>query len=182
MKSKSGIVTVVVLAAFAAIVLYFTFGGEGGDPVTEQQAEVPAAQQVSAEPYLTGLTDLTGKPVDMEKDKVIFLNVWATWCGPCVMEMPGIQKLYERYKSNDKVRFYIVSDEDAETINPFVARKGYQLPFYIYQNMYPPVLDGNAIPRSYIIHKGRILTQMIGAADWDTPETYAVIDKALQDS
>ncbi len=178
MKGKSGIVFVAALAAFAVLVLYLTFSnGSGNEP--ESVSDQP---QIGQEPYLSAMSDLEGNPVDMDKDKLVFLNVWATWCGPCVMEMPGIQSLYERYKDNDKVRFYIVSDEDAETILPFISRKGYKLPFYIYADRYPGVLDGNAIPRSYIIYKGRILAQVIGAAHWDTPETHELIDKALRES
>lgn len=178
MKGKSGIVFVAALAAFAVLVLYLTFSNRGSE--TEQV--VADQPQIGQDPYLSAMADLEGNRVDMEKDKLVFLNVWATWCGPCVMEMPGIQSLYERYKDNDKVRFYIVSDEDAETILPFIARKGYKLPFYIYADRYPGVLDGNAIPRSYIIYKGRILAQVIGAAHWDTPETHELIDKALLES
>ncbi len=179
MKDKSGIVFVAALAAFAVLVLYLTFGNGGSSAAEQVVVDQP---QIGQDPYLSAMADLEGNRVDMEKDKLVFLNVWATWCGPCVMEMPGIQSLYERYKDNDKVRFYIVSDEDAETIVPFITRKGYKLPFYIYADRYPGVLDGNAIPRSYIIYKGRILAQVIGAAHWDTPETHELIDKALLES
>lgn len=171
-----------LLAVFGAVVLFLTFGNSGNTEVTGPAADESQVASISQEPYLSAMSDLGGKQVDMDKDKLVFLNVWATWCGPCVMEMPGIQKLYERYKSNDKVSFYIVSDEDAETVTPFVARKGYELPFYIYADRYPAVLDGNAIPRTYIIYKGRVLTQGIGASNWDTPEVYELIDKALQES
>jgi thiol-disulfide isomerase/thioredoxin len=179
MKSKSGILYILLLLGFAALVIFLTFGGDGDrtDVTTDS-----AVSQGTQEPYLTSMYDLEGNQLDMEKDKLVFLNVWATWCGPCVMEMPGIQSLYERYKSNDKVRFYIVSDEDPETVVPFIARKGYQLPFYQYDDRYPGVLDGNSIPRTYIIYKGRILAQQVGAANWDTPEIHAIIDEALGES
>src|SRR5690606_35409006 len=134
MKGKSGIVFVALLAVFALAVLFLTFSNND-KPVADNPAETGSAAgggYSSQEPYLTAMYDLEGNQVDMEKNKLIFLNVWATWCGPCVMEMPGIQSLYERYKTNDNVRFYIVSDEDAETVVPFIQRKGYELPFYIY--------------------------------------------------
>src|SRR5690606_10155465 len=130
MKGKSGIAYVVLLAAFAAFVLYLTFGKkERGEVSLPPVAE---GTSLSQEPYLEAMSDLEGNEVDMEKDKLVFLNVWATWCGPCIMEMPGIQSLYERYKSHEKVRFYVVSDEGADIVSPFIARKGYELPFYIY--------------------------------------------------
>lgn len=129
--------------------------------------------------YLSSMTDLEGKPVAMDENKLVFINVWATWCGPCNMEMPGIQKLYDKYKAHEKVAFYIVSDEDAETVNPFIERKGYNLPFYQFAGPYPPALDGNAIPRTYIIYKGKILAQEIGASQWDRPEIVDLIEKQL---
>jgi thiol-disulfide isomerase/thioredoxin len=129
--------------------------------------------------YLSSMTDLEGKPVAMDESKLVFVNVWATWCGPCNMEMPGIQKLYDKYKAHEKIAFYIISDEDAETVNPFIARKGYNLPFYQFAGPYPPALDGNAIPRTYIIYKGKILAQEIGASQWDRPEIVDLIEKQL---
>jgi thiol-disulfide isomerase/thioredoxin len=179
MKGKSGILYVVALAAFAAVVLYLSFGGTS-DTSDYQTTELNQEVAVNQQPYLLGMEDLEGNAVDMKKEELVFLNVWATWCGPCVMEMPGIQSLYERYKSDTRVGFYIVSDEDAETVIPFVKRKGYDLPFYVYQNRFPGVLDGNSIPRTYIIYKGRVLTQGIGAANWDTPEVHQLIDSALE--
>jgi len=129
--------------------------------------------------YLSSLTDLKGQIVGMDQNKLIFLNVWATWCGPCNMEMPGIQKLYDKYKGHSKVQFYIVSDEDPETVNPFIERKGYQLPFYRFTGAYPVALDGNAIPRTYIIYKGKILVQEVGASQWDRPEISELIERHL---
>lgn len=181
MKGNSGKIFVFVLAAFAGLVLYLTFASDDGAPASELAGQ-GVEREINQEPYLLSMADLEGNSVDMEKDKLVFLNVWATWCGPCIMEMPGIQALYDRYKSDDRVRFYIVSDEDAETVVPFVNRKGYQLPFYVYQDRYPGVLDGNSIPRTYIIHNGRVLTQGIGAANWDTPEIHELINNALQGS
>jgi thiol-disulfide isomerase/thioredoxin len=165
------------LSILAFVAVYFVvFAPKTDIPQTENPAAIP---EVSSSVYLTSLKDLKGNPVAMDESKLIFLNVWATWCGPCNMEMPGIQTLYNKYKTNDKVGFYIVSDEDAETVNPFIARKGYELPFYQFSGPYPPALDGNAIPRTYIIYKGKILAQEIGASQWDRPEITSLIEKQL---
>lgn len=182
MKGKSGIFFVIGLALFALVVIFLTFSSSEKDNAENFNTALPDSEYLSQEPYLTSMYDLEGNEVDMDKDKLVFLNVWATWCGPCVLEMPSIQSLYERYKSNGNVQFYIVSDEDAETILPFIARRGYDLPFYIYDKRFPRVLDGTAIPRTYIVYKGRILAQHIGAANWDTPEIHELIEAALQDS
>lgn len=158
----------------AGAAVYFVFF-KSPEQQNNELAEAPAAQESV---YLS-LTDLTGKEVAMDENKIAFVNVWATWCGPCNMEMPGIQTLYNKYKDNGKIAFYIISDEDAETVNPFIARKGYDLPFYQYAGAYPQALDGNAIPRTYIIYKGKILAQEIGASQWDRPEVIELIEKQL---
>lgn len=74
-------------------------------------------------PELTGLVDLEGKPVTAAdlKGKVVILNFWATWCVPCMQEMPYFQQVYNRYKDNPAVKFMVVNSGANNTIND--ARK-----------------------------------------------------------
>jgi thiol-disulfide isomerase/thioredoxin len=175
LASKKILLVVLIVVGLAAIYFSFFKTEEHNSPADEHLAEA------SASVYISSLRDLEGRPVAMDQSKLIFVNVWATWCGPCNMEMPGIQTLYDKYKGHDKIAFYIISDEDAETVNPFIQRKGYDLPFYQYAGAYPSALDGNAIPRTYIIYKGQILAQEIGASRWDRPEIIELIDKHLSE-
>jgi len=175
-NSKKIWIAVLAIIAFASIYLAF-FKPERENSVASGNLAAPVVE--SDEVYISGLIDPEGQSVAMDKEKLVFLNVWATWCGPCNMEMPGIQKLYDKYKDHRKVAFYIVSDEDQETVNPFIERKGYKLPFYRFTAAYPPALDGNAIPRTYIIYKGKIIAQEIGASQWDRPDIIQLIDKHL---
>lgn len=172
-SKKILIIGSVIIAAAAVYLTFFKSGANVSE--TANEASIRSADDV----YISSLTNLEGQPVAMDKEKLVFLNVWATWCGPCNMEMPGIQKLYNKYKGHQKIAFYIISDEDAETVNPFIERKGYELPFYHFAGPYPSALDGNAIPRTYIIYKGKILAQEIGASQWDRPEIIQLIEKQL---
>ncbi|WP_149242444.1 TlpA disulfide reductase family protein [Dyadobacter sp. 32] len=174
--SKKIILTALILIALGAV--YYAFQKPSQQEASFNEQAVQASSQ-PASVYISTLKDLAGNPVPMSEDKIVFVNIWATWCGPCNMEMPGIQKLYEKYKDHEKVAFYIVSDEDAETVNPFIARKGYILPFYQIAGPYPAALDGNAIPRTYILFKGEILAQETGASQWDRPEVIDLIEKKL---
>lgn len=176
MFSTTKKISLALLLLVAGAAVYFVFF-KSPEQENNVVSEIPAAQESV---YLP-LTDLTGNRVTMSEDKIAFVNVWATWCGPCNMEMPGIQTLYNKYKNHNKIAFYIISDEDAATVNPFIARKGYDLPFYQYAGPYPSMLDGNAIPRTYIIYKGKILAQEIGASQWDRPEVVDLIEKQLAD-
>ncbi|WP_264529543.1 TlpA family protein disulfide reductase [Flavobacterium sp. N502540] len=77
------------------------------------------------------LTDLNGNTVDLTKfsDKTIFINFWATWCAPCMEEMPVFQKVYNDKEIRDKYVFILVADHDAKIIQNFKAKKGYDFIF-----------------------------------------------------
>lgn len=178
MNSISKKVLLAGLVLIAVVAVYFAFL-KPADISTSTSGNVEAEPLQETSLYISSLRDLNGQQVSMSEEKLIFVNVWATWCGPCNMEMPGIQNLYNKYKDHKKIAFYIISDEDPSTVNPFIERKGYQLPFYQFAGPYPAALDGNAIPRTYIIYKGEILAQETGASQWDRPEVIELIEKKL---
>ncbi len=166
------------LVLLALLAIYFAFFK--AESAITPAAEYTAPNQLNTSSlYISTLQDLEGKPVAMNENKLIFINIWATWCGPCNMEMPGIQNLYNKYKDHKKIAFYIISDEGPGIVNPFIERKGYKLPFYQFAGPYPAALDGNAIPRTYIIYNGEILAQETGASQWDRPEVIELIEKKL---
>ncbi|KAF0247388.1 MAG: redoxin domain-containing protein [bacterium] len=81
--------------------------------------------------YNWSATDLTGKTIQATewKGKVVILNMWATWCGPCVAEMPSLQSLYNKTK-DDGVVFVLVSNEDQKTVSQFIQKRNFSLPVY----------------------------------------------------
>ncbi|HEV7350680.1 TlpA family protein disulfide reductase [Telluribacter sp.] len=168
---------IIVLGLFALLAVYYTFSSSSAP---EETTAVEEVLPTGPESLYLPLTDMEGNPVQIDSTKLAFVNVWATWCGPCNMEMPSIQTLYNKYKDNSKMAFYIISDEDAATVTPFIQRKGYQLPFFQYAGTYPRQLDGDAIPRTYILRNGQVLAQEIGANNWDDPKVIAFIEQQLQ--
>ena len=123
--------------------------------------------------------DLSLKLMDMEgnitslaalKGKVIFLNFWATWCPPCVAEMPSIDKLHE--EMGDEVAFVMLSlDEDFEKAKAFDKRKGYGLPIYAPASNLPAMYQSSAIPTTYVIDaNGNLALTHKGMADYSDPE------------
>ncbi|WGH76239.1 TlpA disulfide reductase family protein [Tenacibaculum tangerinum] len=112
------------------------------------------------------------------KGKVVFVNFWATWCPPCVAEMPSIQKLYDDYK--DKVEFIFISNEDWATIEGFYKDKGYDLPTYNILSKVPDQLVSNSIPATFIIDKnGTIVVDKKGPADWNSTKIRILLDELV---
>jgi thiol-disulfide isomerase/thioredoxin len=94
-------------------------------------------------PELARLTDLKGKPVtrEMMKDKVVILDFWATWCVPCMQEMPYLQKVYDKYRNNPKVMFMVVNSGARNTIKDAIGweAKNPQYTFPLYFNNDPDI-------------------------------------------
>lgn len=136
---------------------------------------------VSAD-YSWSATDLAGKKVQASdwKGKVVILNMWATWCGPCVAEMPSLQNLYNKTKSDGYV-FVFVSNEDQETVNTFTQKKNYSLPIYTISENLPSVFSTDAIPKTFVISPtGKIVFEHLGGANWDDQKTIDFLKSVAQ--
>ena len=112
------------------------------------------------------------------KGKVVFINLWATWCPPCIAEMPSMQKLYNDY--NDKVIFLFVSNEHQNKVATFFEKKGYNLPSFLPLSEIPEELYSRTIPATYIIDKkGVIVVDKKGAANWNGGSVRNLLDRLL---
>ena len=123
--------------------------------------------------YNFKLKTLTGEVVDFSQfqGKVVFLNLWATWCGPCRVEMPSIQKLYEGMDP-EKVQFVILSldrDDASTKIEEYVDKNNYTFPVYQPKGSLPVQLQVPSIPTTLIIDPdGNIVTKTVGATNFNT--------------
>lgn len=118
------------------------------------------------------MVDANGKTRSLEefKGKVIFLNFWATWCPPCIAEMPSIDKLHD--EMGDEVAFVLLSfDDDFQKAKDFDKRKGYDLPIYAPASNLPQMLQSSALPTTYVIDaEGNLAMTHKGMADYSTQE------------
>lgn len=153
-----------------------------------KNADVPAINEVATTSEATAdltagapmvgagfkMVDLDGKTVAFEslKGKVIFLNIWATWCPPCIAEMPNIHSLYKKMDPN-KVAFVMLSVDEGgmAKVKKFIDKKGYTFPVYMPASEFPQEFYSNAIPTTFIISpQGKIVTKHEGMAEYDTKE------------
>ena len=113
------------------------------------------------------------------KGKVVFINFWATWCPPCIAEMPSINGLSEKLKGNHNVQFIMVDvDHDFQKSRPFMDNRQLNLPLYEATGAIPAGLFGEAIPTTVIIDKnGQVVFHHSGAADYGNPEMLDYINK-----
>ncbi len=116
------------------------------------------------------LKNLNGEVVNLSdyKGKVIFLNIWATWCPPCIAEMPGIQSLYEKV-DKDKIVFVMLStDNSEEKARKFIQKKGFTFPVFMAAGRVPNVYRVPSIPSTFVISpEGKIVSKEVGMANYD---------------
>ncbi len=118
--------------------------------------------------------------LQQSKNKVVLINMWATWCPPCLAEMPSLQKLYENF--GDRVDFYFVSSEEKSVLQQFASKKGYTFPIFSESTTIPKILSTEALPTTYLISKtGEIVIKETGAADWNSEEIRNLLDKLLSE-
>jgi thiol-disulfide isomerase/thioredoxin len=117
------------------------------------------------------LMDTNSKTVNLSdyKGKVIFLNFWETWCGPCVQELPTIEKAREQIDST-KMVFITVAEESPAKISDFKFNHDYRFNYFISEAPFSE-LGINTYPTTYIIDReGKIALTRIGGVDWSAPE------------
>ena len=102
--------------------------------------------------------------------KFLILNFWATWCPPCIAEMPNIQGLYSDLKEDEDIVFLMISlDQDPQKAADFMKRKGYDLPVYFPRSPKPRVYDTSVVPTTYVVDgNGYIVMKKRGMAQYNT--------------
>ena len=124
------------------------------------------------------LTTLDGEPLSLTafEGKTVFINMWATWCAPCLAEMPNIHNLYQQVASDAIVFVMINVDEDVDAARRYVEQKGYTFPVYRLTHPLPAVYDSSVLPTTYVIApNGKLVTKQAGMAQYDTDEFKAYL-------
>jgi len=133
------------------------------------------------------LPDVEGRPVRLRdfRGKLVFVNFWATWCPPCRLEMPSMERLYQTFKPTDFALLAVSIDrQGAPVVKPFMAEL---------KLTFPALLDSKTevarqfglrgLPTTYLIDReGRLIGAAVGGRDWYSTEAKALIAGLLQNS
>ena len=126
------------------------------------------------------LLDMEGNQVSLAtlNEKPVFLNFWATWCPPCIAELPGILDVYDKYK--DDVNFILVSSESRAKVRAFAKKNDFnQLLFYQNKSV-PTDFTSQSIPTTFIISKsGVVVLSKKGVARWDSGSIQEILDELI---
>ena len=129
------------------------------------------------------LTGLDGKQHDLSdyRGKVVVLNFWATWCGPCIREMPAFEKLAKRLSGERFALLTVNFGEKADRIKPFLDKIGVDVPVLLDPDMdTSKAWVKSGLPTTYIIDaEQNIRYQVLGVFEWDAPEVEARIRELL---
>ena len=178
-KWKLILIFLVLIGSISLFSLYFIFfGSDRPAPKVDDRSQGPIAAQDFGLPNLRGdyvkLSDYRGK--------VVFLNIWATWCPPCREEMPSMESLYQRLKGRNFEILAVSIDQDGEkAVRPFVAKYGLTFPVLLDPDRKTYRLYGlTGVPETFIVDKsGIVIHRIIGSQNWMKKEWLDFFDRII---
>jgi thiol-disulfide isomerase/thioredoxin len=155
---------------FAAFIVCLMWSG-----CSTKTSEQPESSQKFDHISDVHLSDLSGAPIDMDQyeGQKVFINVWATWCRPCIQEMPSIAEAMKQLEGYQMV-FLFASNESAELITSFKEARKFDFNFVQLQNL--ESLNITALPTTFIFNpQGELVFSETGIRDWSTDENIQLI-------
>jgi thiol-disulfide isomerase/thioredoxin len=157
--------------------------GEADMPDRTKLGEfVPSSQPFTA-PAIS-LADTNGLSVELSelRGKLVLVNLWATWCEPCLREMPSLERLQSRL--GERIAVLAVSEDRGgnKTVEPFIAKLGLKsVKIYIDpKSEVGHAFGARGLPTSFLIDReGKVLGRVEGAAEWDSPKILGVLEPLL---
>lgn len=149
---------------------------EGRDENKTTEPEIPTKPVTEFEKIK--ITELNGSPIDLRqyKGKTLFINFWATWCKPCIKEMPFIQKAMEELK-DEEVVFLFASNESVDDIKTFQQNNSYDFHYVKLENL--EALNVMTLPTTYIFNAaGKLVFSEMGYREWNSKSNLDLIRNA----
>ena len=128
---------------------------------------------------------LDGKMVSLSdyKGKVVLVNIWATWCPPCVDEMPSMEKLYQKFKGkNFEILAVSIDEPGLKAVAPFMKKSNLTFPALIdSEGTIKAVYGITGVPESFIIDKqGILIKKIVGPVDWAATNVFRFFSDLIQ--
>ena len=169
-----------LIASFILLIAVTGFG-ESLAPLMRDIGLVPLGEGTKYIDF--ELPDLKGGSLKLNsfEGKVVFLNFFATWCGPCKAEMPSMQKLYEKLKPEGFEILAVDLQESPAVVEAFVKRYGLTFPVVLDRSGQIGTYYGaRSIPTSYIIDRsGNVIAGAVGSRDWFSSSSIEFFRKVL---
>jgi peroxiredoxin len=166
------------------LLVSFSFTAEGGEDDFYSKMRINPIKGNKKAPDFS-LKDLKGREVEIKqfKGKVIFLNFWATWCGPCKEEMPGMEALHRQLKEKNFVMLTISVDyEGIRPVQEFINKHQYTFPVLLDpKGETLDLFEVKGIPTTFLIDKkGKMLGKAIGPRDWKSIEVESLLNLLIE--
>ena len=180
-RLKDGVLGLLIIVALTLLILRV-------QRPSPENPQPKANQFKSQEGYMAprfSLRNLKGnmEGLDDHLGKVIVVNFWATWCVPCVKEMPSFENLYRRYRSQGLTLLAVSLDKgDSSKVQEFADKHKLSFPILldtkgVAEKLYPSF----SIPFTYVIDKqGRVVARVDGAKNWESSETFEAVEHLLK--
>jgi len=153
------------------------------DPLFAKIGIQPIREQRNAPDFCLEGLDGTVVCAKAFKGKTLFLNFWATWCGPCKEEMPSIDALYQKYREKDFLFLTIAVDyAGRKRVKEFIEKHGYHFPVLVdTEGKTLELFEISRIPITLMIDRtGKMVGRVIGPRNWNSPEVISFVDRMLQ--
>lgn len=134
----------------------------------------------------TPFQDADGAPLTLAdfKGKGLVVNLWATWCAPCVREMPSLNRLQKQVEAEGIQVLAISSDHGGQdVVNEFMAAHKLDAlkPYFDPMGAFTRAMEGRGLPRTYIINAaGEVTASYTGPAEWDAPDLVAAVRELVR--
>lgn len=176
MKTKKYILPALVLVVLSTTVFAFMMKDSGQNKGTDYQ------KLTSSTGYGLdfSLVDKNGKQINLKdyQGKTVVLNFWASWCPPCIAEMPSIQTFYNEINKEDVKLVLVALDRDFNKSIKFMDKHEYSMPYYRPTSNLPAQFDVRGIPVTYIIDgSGEIVITHSGMSDFSSSEFIESVEK-----
>lgn len=167
MKIRTIIIIGLLVLAALAVVRLLAPEKQHAEVVSEASTKTQLTQEQESE-----LLDAEGKALNFDafEGKVVFINNWASWCPPCIAEMPTILELKKEFEDEDLAFVMVSFDQSPDKALRWMDQREMDLPVYFPASKFPREYVTDAIPATFILDReGKLLHRQMGMADYSSP-------------